>query len=96
MTTGAAHWELIARGRALDNQVFVATVSPARDDKADYVAWGHSTFVDPWGEVMGKAGHAEEIVYADINLEKMQEIRQQVPITYQRRLDLYKTDMNKE
>lgn len=34
--------------RAVDNQVYVATVSPARDDKASYVAWGHSTIVNPW------------------------------------------------
>jgi omega-amidase len=34
--------------RAVDNQVYVATASPARDDKASYVAWGHSTVVDPW------------------------------------------------
>jgi hypothetical protein len=34
--------------RAVDNQVYVATASPARDDKASYVAWGHSTIVNPW------------------------------------------------
>ncbi|XP_020924133.1 omega-amidase NIT2 isoform X2 [Sus scrofa] len=43
LTTGPAHWELLQRGRAVDNQVYVATASPARDDKASYVAWGHST-----------------------------------------------------
>ena len=41
MTTGPAHWEALARSRALDNQVYVATVSPARDEAASYVAWGH-------------------------------------------------------
>lgn len=34
--------------RAVDNQLYVATVSPARDEKASYVAWGHSTVVNPW------------------------------------------------
>lgn len=34
--------------RAVDNQVYVATVSPARDEKASYIAWGHSTVVNPW------------------------------------------------
>ncbi|XP_035873902.1 omega-amidase NIT2 isoform X2 [Phyllostomus discolor] len=47
LTTGPAHWELLQRGRAVDNQVYVATASPARDDKASYVAWGHSTVVNP-------------------------------------------------
>ncbi|OWK00561.1 NIT2, partial [Cervus elaphus hippelaphus] len=48
LTTGPAHWELLQRGRAVDNQVYVATASPARDEKASYVAWGHSTVVSPW------------------------------------------------
>jgi len=48
MTTGPAHWELLARARAIDNQCYVATVSPARDVTAEYVAWGHSLVVNPW------------------------------------------------
>jgi len=48
MTTGPAHWELLARARAIDNQCYVATVSPARDVTADYIAWGHSLVVNPW------------------------------------------------
>jgi len=48
MTTGPAHWELLARARAIDNQCYVATVSPARDVTASYVAWGHSLVVNPW------------------------------------------------
>ena len=49
-------------------QVYVASVSPARDSSADYVAWGHSTVVDPWGEIVGKAGSSEQIIYVDVNL----------------------------
>lgn len=48
MTTGPAHWELIQRGRAVDNQVYVATCSPARDMEATYNAWGHSTVGYPY------------------------------------------------
>lgn len=48
MTTGSAHWELLTRMRALDNQLYVASVSPARDTSASYVAWGHSTLCSPW------------------------------------------------
>ncbi len=48
MTTGPAHWEKLTVARALDNQLYVATVSPARDENASYVAWGHSTCVNPW------------------------------------------------
>ncbi|XP_078208339.1 omega-amidase NIT2 isoform X2 [Callithrix jacchus] len=95
LTTGPAHWELLQRGRAVDNQVYVATVSPARDDKASYVAWGHSTVVNPWGEVLAKAGTEETIMYSDIDLKKLAEIRQQIPIFRQKRSDLYAVEMKK-
>ncbi|XP_030647276.1 omega-amidase NIT2 [Chanos chanos] len=89
MTTGPAHWELLQRGRAVDNQVFVATASPARDESASYVAWGHSSVVNPWGEVITKAGPEEAVIYADIDLQYLSDVRQQIPITVQRRTDLY-------
>ncbi|XP_060090573.1 omega-amidase NIT2 [Heteronotia binoei] len=89
LTTGPAHWELLQRGRAVDNQVYVAAVSPARDEKASYVAWGHSTVVNPWGEVIAKAGTEETVIYAEIDLKKLIEVRQQIPILSQKRSDLY-------
>ncbi|XP_061680378.1 omega-amidase NIT2 isoform X2 [Syngnathoides biaculeatus] len=89
MTTGPAHWELLQRGRALDNQVYVATASPARDESASYVAWGHSTVVNPWGEVISKAGAEETVIYADIDLQYLADVRQQIPVTAQRRHDVY-------
>ncbi|XP_055267669.1 omega-amidase NIT2 isoform X3 [Moschus berezovskii] len=95
MTTGPAHWELLQRGRAVDNQVYVATASPARDEKASYIAWGHSTVVSPWGEVLAKAGAEETVVYADVDLKKLAEIRQQIPIFSQKRSDLYAVEAKK-
>ncbi|KAG3271610.1 omega-amidase NIT2 [Ictidomys tridecemlineatus] len=95
LTTGPAHWELLQRGRAVDNQIYVATASPARDDNASYVAWGHSTVVNPWGEVLAKAGTEEMILYSDIDLKKLAEIRQQIPIFKQKRSDLYAVETKK-
>ena len=51
MTTGPAHWELLFRQRAVDNQVFTVGTSPARDESASYHAWGHSIVCDPWGSI---------------------------------------------
>ena len=48
MTTGPAHWEVLLRSRALDNQLFLVGMSAARDEDVFYEAWGHSTVVDPW------------------------------------------------
>ncbi|XP_056270718.1 omega-amidase NIT2 [Pseudoliparis swirei] len=89
MTTGPAHWELLQRARALDNQLYVATASPARDETSSYVAWGHSSVVSPWGEVISKAGPEEAVIYADVDLQYLADIRQQIPVTAQRRDDLY-------
>lgn len=50
-TTGPLHWELLQKARAVDNQLFVATCSPARNSEASYQAWGHSTAIDPFGKV---------------------------------------------
>jgi len=89
MTTGPAHWELLSRARAVDNQLYVATPSPARDTEATYVAWGHSSVVSPWGEVISKASEKEEIILADIDLEFLEGVRNQIPIGFQKRNDLY-------
>lgn len=88
-TTGPAHWELLQRGRAVDNQVYVAAASPARDVNHSYQAWGHSSVVSPWGEVIATTEHDEHIVYADIDLAYLQQIRDQIPLTHQRRTDIY-------
>ncbi|XP_068921462.1 omega-amidase NIT2 isoform X2 [Petaurus breviceps papuanus] len=95
LTTGPAHWELLQRGRAVDNQVFVATASPARDVDASYVAWGHSTVVSPWGEILAQAGIDETIVYANIDIKKLVEVRQQIPVLSQKRGDLYAVEWKK-
>ena len=47
-------------------QCYVMTVSPARDTAADYIAYGHSMAVDPWGCVVAEADEHEEIVYAEV------------------------------
>lgn len=89
MTTGPLHWELLQRGRALDNQVYVASVSPARDEGASYVAWAHSMLVDPMGKVVAATEAGEDIVFGDVDLEHLESVRKQIPITKQTRNDIY-------
>lgn len=89
LTTGALHWELQARARAMDNQVYVGLCSPARDMKADYNAWGHSMIVDPNATILGQLEESEDIVYADLNGETIETTRKGIPIYTQRRFDVY-------
>ncbi|CAI5738729.1 unnamed protein product [Hyaloperonospora brassicae] len=89
LTTGPAHWELLQRARAVDNQLYVASTSPARGPEGGYQAWGHSTVVSPWGEVVATCGHEEAIVYADVDLENVEEMRRNIPTSNQSRSDIY-------
>lgn len=89
MTTGPAHWELMQRARAVDNQLFVAMCSPARDEQGSYVAWGHSTVVSPFGEVVATTEHAPAIVMAELDLSEIQTRRENMPMRKQKRTDLY-------
>jgi predicted amidohydrolase len=87
--TGAAHWELLMRARALDNQIYFAACSPARDTNAPYHAYGHSCIVTPWGDFCGKTDANESIVYGDVDLDYLEEIRAQIPLQNQRRPEIY-------
>lgn len=91
MTTGPLHWEILQRGRANDLQLFVGTISPARVEGAGYVAYGHSMVVDPWGKVVASAQEGEETIVSDLSVELVQKVRVQIPISKQRRLELYDT-----
>lgn len=87
-TTGPIAWELLLRARAIDNQVYTIGCSPARPESG-YPAWGHSTVVDPLGQVVETCGDGEAIVYATLDPEREAEVRKTVPISTQRRFDVY-------
>lgn len=89
MTTGPAHWELLIRGRAVDNQVFIAAASPARNEDLSYVVYGHSMVTGPWGDVITRSGENEEIIYADIDFKELKKVRNELPLLKNRRKDIY-------
>ncbi|NHM26216.1 carbon-nitrogen hydrolase family protein [Desulfofundulus sp. TPOSR] len=93
MTTGPAHWELIFRMRAIDNQAYFIGASPARDPMAPYVVYGHSLVVDPWGNVVSMAREGEEIIYAEIDLDLIERIRSELPLLRHRRTDVYALEL---
>jgi omega-amidase len=92
MTTGPLHWELLQRARAVDNALYVVTVSPSRaKDTKGYVAYGHSSVISPMGEVLADAGTEDRVVVQELDLEKVAAMRQQIPCFNQKRHDLYET-----
>lgn len=89
MTTGPAHWELSFRMRALDNQVFMIGCAPARDMESSYTAWGHSMVTDPWGFVIDQLDETEGILTVELDMTRVDTVRQQLPLLKHRRTDLY-------
>ncbi len=92
MTTGPAHWELLFRQRAVDNQVFCVGTSPARDEAASYRAWGHSIVTDPWGRIVTQLEEGEALRTVELDLELADQIRAQLPLLAHRRKDVYRLE----
>lgn len=90
MTTGPKHWQMLMRVRAMDNQLYLAAVSPARDEAAGYIAYGHSLIADPWAEVLAELEENEGRIVHTIDFEKNRKVRAQLPILSARRTDLYR------
>lgn len=88
MTTGPAHWELMFRQRAVDNQLFTVGVAPARSYEG-YVSYANSMVVSPWGEVLYRAGEKPDLAVVEIDLDQIESIRRQLPLLSARRTDLY-------
>lgn len=89
MTTGPAHWELSFRCRALDNQLYMFGISPARNERGSYVAYGNSLAVNSWGQVIGRLEEKEDILIMDVDLDDIYEVRESLPLLKHRRTDLY-------
>ena len=89
MTTGPAHWEATLRTRAVDNELFLVAASAARYDGFSYECWGHSMVVDPFGMPVAAADEKEQLLLADIDLNRIAEVRAQLPTFLHLREELY-------
>ncbi len=92
LTTGPAHWELLFRSRAVDNQVYTVGTAPARDPAASYQSWGHSIVCSPWGEVLMQADETETVRITALDLNRIAQVRSELPVLRQRRTDLYRLE----
>ncbi|MDR1721802.1 MAG: carbon-nitrogen hydrolase family protein [Methanobrevibacter sp.] len=89
LTTGPAHWELLFRARALDNQLFTIGTSPALNKNSSYHAYGHSIICNPFGEVIVQGTYDEELLIAEIDLNEINKVKEELPLLKHRRTDLY-------
>ncbi|XP_034532089.1 deaminated glutathione amidase [Notolabrus celidotus] len=86
VATGIAHWEVLLRARAIETQCFVlaaAQVGPHHEKRSSY---GHALAVDPWGEVVGDCGGEKPgLVLVEVDLEKVNSTRRNMPVQQHRR-----------
>ncbi|XP_037040597.1 omega-amidase NIT2-like [Bradysia coprophila] len=95
VTSGDQYWDLTNRARALDNQFYVAAISPARNEHAAYVVYGHSMIVGPDGFTLVRADAWEEIVFQEIDLKVIQKARKDFLLYQSRRPEVYNKYVDK-
>eukprot|EP00127_Corallochytrium_limacisporum_P006665 Clim_evm44s232 gene=Clim_evmTU44s232 len=88
--TGAAHWEVLLRSRAIETQCYVIAAAQAGKHNKKRSSYGHALIVDPWGVVVAQTGGSGfGLAFAEIDLSQQEEIRKSMPTFEHRRDDVY-------
>lgn len=78
-TTGQAHWEILLRARAIENQCYVLAAAQGGTHPNGRRTWGHSMLVDPWGDVMAVLPEGEGVVSGELDPERTATVRGNLP-----------------
>jgi nitrilase len=84
-TTGQAHWELLLRARAIENQCYLIASAQAGLHENGRRTWGHSMVIDPWGDVLAVKAEGEGVVMAELDPARIAAVRAQLPALTHRR-----------
>jgi nitrilase len=85
-TTGQAHWEVLLRARAIENQAYVIASAQGGTHENGRQTWGQTMVIDPWGVVLGQHAVGPGVVVCDIDRTHLQQVRRQLPALQHRRL----------
>lgn len=85
-TTGQAHWELLLRARAIENQAYVVASAQGGLHENGRKTWGQSMVIDPWGVVLNQLPSGAGMVLAEVSHDHLQQVRQQLPALQHRKL----------
>lgn len=77
--TGAAHWEILVRARAIENQVYIIAPDQVGPSPSGHIDFGNSLIVDPWGKPLAHAADREMIIVAEIDRDYQQKVRRELP-----------------
>ncbi|PQO30614.1 hypothetical protein C5Y96_14185 [Blastopirellula marina] len=85
--TGQAHWEVLSRARAIENQIYVIAANQCGIYGDSVQCHGNSLIIDPWGKVLARGKHHQPgIIYAEIDLATQRKIRAELPALSHRRM----------
>jgi predicted amidohydrolase len=85
-TTGAAHWDVLLRARAIENQCYVLAAAQGGLHRNGRRTWGHSMLVDPWGEICASLEEGEGVVSGVLDAAVINRVRESLPALQHRRL----------
>ena len=85
-TTGQAHWEILLRARAIENQAFVVAAAQGGVHESGRRSWGHSMVVDPWWQIVGQHDEGAALVLANVSYDDLQATRARLPALEHRML----------
>ncbi|WP_175720793.1 carbon-nitrogen hydrolase family protein [Burkholderia anthina] len=78
-TTGRAHWEMLLRARAVENQCYVLAAAQGGKHENGRRTWGHSMLIDPWGEIVAVRDEGAGVVTGVIDPQRIADVRQSLP-----------------
>jgi predicted amidohydrolase len=90
LATTRDHWETLLRARAIENQAFMVAANQVGSHPGGHRSGGRSMIVDPWGLVLAQASDSEGHIVAELDFERQQEIRAQLPALANRRAEVYR------
>uniref|UniRef100_A0A182QBF2 Nitrilase and fragile histidine triad fusion protein NitFhit n=1 Tax=Anopheles farauti TaxID=69004 RepID=A0A182QBF2_9DIPT len=90
MSTGRAHWEVLLRARAIENQCFVVAAAQIGFHNKKRESYGHALVVNPWGTILGQASDEDlDVVIVELDFDKLHSVRTNMPCFEHRRDDVY-------
>lgn len=93
VSTGRAHWEVLQRSRAIENQCYVISAAQFGKHNEKRSSYGHAIAVDPFGTVLAECSEELEVKFVEVDLDKIKKIEDNMPCFKHRRQDVYTIDM---
>ena len=78
-TTGAAHWHLLLRARAVENQCYVLAAAQGGEHPSGRRTYGHSMLVDPWGTIVAELDEGPGFIVGDVDPARLASVRAELP-----------------